>query len=216
MHRTQFFSGRTLSAIGMLLALPFAAPALAHHAMGGQLPANGFQGFLSGLAHPVIGLDHLAGVIAVGLLAATQQRGFWLPVVFLAAALAGTGIHSLGWNLPALEIAVSGSVLLVGMLLAMETRPKLGVLIGLGAVMGLFHGYAYGESIVGAEPAPLFAYLLGFTLVQLLIALLAWRIGRTVLQRSSAALGLRFAGFTICGVGAAFLSSVVLDSLLPV
>ena len=33
------------------------------------------EGLLSGLGHPVIGLDHLAAVIAVGCLAATQPKG---------------------------------------------------------------------------------------------------------------------------------------------
>ena len=42
-------------------------PAHAHHPMGGATPANFSQGFLSGLAHPIIGLDHLVFVIAIGL-----------------------------------------------------------------------------------------------------------------------------------------------------
>ena len=62
------FSFRRLTVIGCgLAALFFAAePALAHHVMGGRMPATFGQGFLSGLGHPVIGLDHLAAVVAVG------------------------------------------------------------------------------------------------------------------------------------------------------
>ena len=37
------------------------------------------------------------------------------------------------------------------------------------AVAGLFHGYAYGEAIVGAETAPLAAYFLGFALIQFVL-----------------------------------------------
>ena len=45
-------------------------PALAHHPMGGRMPATFTDGLLSGLGHPIIGLDHLAAVLAIGCLAA--------------------------------------------------------------------------------------------------------------------------------------------------
>jgi urease accessory protein len=44
------------------------ASAKAHHVMEGELPNSIVTGFISGVAHPVIGLDHLAFVIAIGLL----------------------------------------------------------------------------------------------------------------------------------------------------
>ena len=43
-----------------------AVPASAHHIMGGEMPSTFGQGLLSGLGHPVIGPDHLAFLIAVG------------------------------------------------------------------------------------------------------------------------------------------------------
>ena len=36
--------------------------AFAHHVMGGRMPATFTEGILSGLGHPIIGLDHLAGL----------------------------------------------------------------------------------------------------------------------------------------------------------
>jgi len=47
--------------------LVFANPTSAHHTMGGGMPSNFFEGFMSGLAHPVIGVDHLAFIVALGL-----------------------------------------------------------------------------------------------------------------------------------------------------
>ena len=44
---------------------------------------------------------------------------------------------------------------------------------------GQLHGYAYGESIVGAESSPRVGYLLGFSLVQLARARLLWSLGRS-------------------------------------
>ena len=44
------------------------------------------------------------------------------------------------------------------------------ILSGLFVVAGAFHGYAYGESIIGAEKAPLAAYVVGFAMIQYCIA----------------------------------------------
>jgi urease accessory protein len=185
--------------------------------MGGKMPANFFEGFLSGLGHPVVGLDHLTFVIAVGLLATRLTQGIWLPIAFLSTALVGTGLHLMQFSLPFVEFFVSGSVLLFGGLLAMKRSPKLALILGLGAIAGLFHGYAYGEAIFGAENTPLFAYLLGFTTIQLVISLMAWFVGKRFLMQIGdvSGLALRFAGFTIIGAGAAFLSPLILNNLFP-
>ena len=46
-----------------LLAMPFAIePAFAHHVVGGKMPVTFMDGLLSGLGHPIIGLDHLAAI----------------------------------------------------------------------------------------------------------------------------------------------------------
>ncbi|MDA0268170.1 MAG: HupE/UreJ family protein [Cyanobacteria bacterium] len=193
---------------GLLLA---STPALAHHPFGGQTPTNAVQGFLSGLGHPVIGLDHLAFVITIGLLAAVMGRGLLIPVSFVLASLAGTGIHLMALNLPAPEFFISASVLLFGALLALRQQPHTAIVCGLATLAGLFHGYAYGEAVIGADMAPLMAYLLGFATIQMGIAVAAYQVAQQLgANTEGSALGLRFAGFTLAGVGAAFLSGVVL------
>lgn len=193
-------------AVGLLT---IATPAQAHHALGGKTPTNFFEGFLSGLAHPIIGIDHFAFVVAVGLLAAVMQQRLLLPVAFVLAAMVGTGIHVMGMDLPGSELFVGASILTVGLLLALKNRPYPFMTLSLGAVAGIFHGYAYGESIVGADMTPLVAYLAGFTVIQLVIALSAFGIGQRLITRSAETfpLALRFAGFTLCGFGVAFLTS---------
>ncbi|MBD1890189.1 HupE/UreJ family protein [Coleofasciculus sp. FACHB-SPT9] len=189
-----------------------AQQAIAHHPMGGKPPSNLFEGFFSGLAHPLIGLDHFAFVVAIGLLAVGQVRGAFIPAGFVLAALAGTGIHLLNLDLPASEIAIAGSVIVFGALLLTPNKPNWMVLIALGALAGLFHGYAYGEAIVGAGMTPLVAYLLGFTFIQYGVALVAMLIGNAV-SRKSATQPLswqRFAGLVICSIGVVFLSNSVL------
>ncbi|NEO92981.1 MAG: urease accessory protein UreJ, partial [Moorea sp. SIO3G5] len=80
--------------------LSTAQQAMAHHPFGGETPDNFITGFLSGLGHPVIGFDHLAFVIAVGLIAAGFSSGFLIPGAFVLTTLVGTGIHLLGMDLP--------------------------------------------------------------------------------------------------------------------
>jgi urease accessory protein len=188
-----------------------ATPALAHHPFGGNTPTNAFEGFLSGLGHPIIGLDHLAFVITAGLLAAIMGRGLSIPVGFVLASLVGTLVHLMGVNLPAPEFFISASVLLFGVLLAMRQQPQTSLVVGLAALAGLFHGYAYGEAVIGAGMASIMAYLLGFASIQMAIALGAyWVAKRFGASEKAPSLNLRFAGFTLAGVGAAFLSGVVL------
>lgn len=199
-----------LASVGLF---SIASPAFAHHPFGGKTPTNFFEGFLSGLGHPVVGIDHLTFTIAIGLLAATLGlRGLAIPVAFVLTAMAGTGFHLASIDLPALEIIISASVLLFGILLARKGLPNLVLAIIAAAVAGIFHGYAYGEAIIGAEMNPLVAYLAGFTFIQLAIALIAYSIAQFALKTISEPpnLSLRFAGFTICGIGAAFLASSVL------
>ena len=69
------------------LVLASAAPASAHHVMGGMSPSTLFEGLLSGLAHPVIEMDHLAFVIALGLAAAFTSDGLRLVGLFVVDVL---------------------------------------------------------------------------------------------------------------------------------
>ncbi len=200
-----------IAAFACIALLSTAQQALAHHPIGGRVPSTFFEGFLSGLAHPIIGLDHFAFVVAVGLLAAGQARGALIPTGFVLAALVGTGIHLLSLDLPAGEIAIAVSVITFGTMLASPNRPNWAVLVVLAAIAGLFHGYAYGEAIVGAQMMPLLAYLLGFTLIQYVVALVAFLIGNAVSKSSATQTlpWLRLAGLAIFSIGVIFLMSSI-------
>ena len=181
-------------------------PALAHHAMGGETPDTLATGLLSGLGHPVIGIDHLAFVIAVGLAAAFTSRRLLSPLAFVAATVAGCLLHVAGSVLPAAEILIAASILLLGGIVLSGRRTGTPALLGLFAIAGLFHGWAYGASIVGAEPTPLIAYLAGFSLIQYAIAAgsgyLALRVWNAADQR---AVHPRLAGAVVAGIGLTFL-----------
>lgn len=204
-----------LTSVSLLVV---SAPAIAHHMTDAKLPANSFAGFLSGLGHPIIGFDHFAFVVAVGLLAATKRQGILLPIAFLVAAMVGTGLHLIGLTLTGVELFISGSILLFGLLLVLKANLNVAVIMGLAAIAGLFHGYAYGEAIFGAEMTALVAYLAGFTVIQLVVAMSAFWIGKTILRREPkqpTSTPLRSAGLVICGIGLAFLSSQIVSAIFP-
>lgn len=185
-----------------------ATPALAHHPMGGALPTTVADGFLSGLGHPVIGLDHLAALVGVGLLAARFAAGLAFPAVWVAAMAAGVGLHAAAVDLPFAEVLVALAVVAIGLAAARRaTLPAAGLAL-LFAAGGLAHGHALAEAIVGAETGPLAAYLAGLVLVQAGIAtgvMLAAR--RLASGLPVAAEGrLRLAGLAVAGVGFAVLA----------
>jgi len=196
-----------------LIAVPFclaAAPASAHHVMGGKTPSTAIQGLLSGLGHPVIGPEHLAFLLAVGVVVGVGGLNLGLPALFVAAMAVGVGVHVSGLALPTPEIVVAASVLLAGVLMARGRVLPTAAWAVIFAGAGLFHGYEFGESIVGAESSPLGAYLAGLVVSQSVltigIALLARRNGAGVSD-----LAPRLAGAAIVGVGFAVLIGQIIS-----
>lgn len=153
------------------LAVSISTPAFAHHGMGGQTPTTILQGLLSGLAHPVIGPDHLLFLIVSGVFVwMLDGAARYRAVAFLVAGqLLGTSIHLSAIGLPIVEAMIAVSVVVGGGLLLARRRPSAGQLAMLLVGAGTFHGYAFAESIVGAEATPLAAYLAGLALIQALV-----------------------------------------------
>jgi urease accessory protein len=201
---TRLASSLTLLVLG-------SAPAFAHHLMGGRTPATFTEGLLSGLGHPVIGLDHFAAVVAVGCLAAAHRVAPALAIGFVLAMMAGVALHLHGATVPGAEILVALSVIFLGVFMLRNRDVTAVTAFLVFAVVGLIHGYAFGESIYGAEPTPLYAYLLGLVIIQSAIALAAVQIARAVVRRPAAMSPLRLVGAGIAGIGLA----VLMQQLIP-
>jgi urease accessory protein len=170
-------------------------PAWAHHVMGGELPQTFLQGLLSGLGHPVIGVDHLAAIVGVGILAALAGRSAAVVLAFSVAVIAGVGLHLAKLDLPASELFVGLTTLLIGALVIARQSMGAGLAVLLFAVAGVVHGYALGESIVGAEASPLTAYLLGLLVIQTAIGVSVYAAVRGLARWPA-----RTAGLTVAGV----------------
>jgi urease accessory protein len=180
-----------------------ASPALAHHVMGGATPVTFGQGLLSGLAHPVIGFDHLAVVVAVGCLAAAHRAGVGLVGGFVLAMVLGVAAHVRGVNIVANEILLAGVVVALGAAIQFRAAISTAMMIALFVAAGLLSGYALGESITGAEPAPLSAYFVGLAVVQLALALVVMGLAQRFAMRPSTgvAMNVRLVGVAVMGVG---------------
>lgn len=192
-------------AAGVVAMLAMATPAFAHHAMGGQMPQSLMQGFLAGLGHPVIGVDHLAAILGVGLFAGFVGRGVLPVLAFSAAVIAGVGLHIARIDLPGGELLVGLTTLAIGALLLLRPAMGVGPAALLFALAGLVHGHALGESIVGAETSPLLAYLAGLFLVQTAIGLGACLAGRRLVAAPA-----RIAAFSAAGALVALTGGVAM------
>jgi len=186
----------TLAAFIMLVCQ---VPAYAHHAMDGDLPQTFVQGLLSGLAHPIIGLDHLAAIVGVGALAGIAGRGVAPVLAFSTAMMAGVALHLDKVDLPGGELLVGPGDTGNRLILRIVISPVLAV--ALFAVAGLIHGHALGESIVGAEPAPIVAYLAGLFVVQTAIGLVACLAAQRLAASRARTLALSAAGIAVALIG---------------
>ncbi|MFY7929060.1 MAG: HupE/UreJ family protein, partial [Oligoflexus sp.] len=150
-------------------------------------PETFAAGFLSGLAHPVIGMDHLSFILLTGLITFTITRRYLDPLLFLGLSLMGSLLQVYVGSLPGVEMIVALSVLVMLLMLWMHAklaRWSTPIMV----VAGLFHGYAYGSAVVGTMIQPLVAYLIGFSLIQALLLYSFGQICAYLAQKSPSSL----------------------------
>lgn len=179
--------------------------------------SNAWEALIWGLADPVISLNCLVGIVAIGLLSSVFVRGAAIAGCFVLATVLGIVIHLFELNLPDIQIAmptagaaIAISTIVFGTMLMMPNQLNFLVLALVGITAGLFQGYANAESIIAAEIIPVVAYILGITLTLFAVAMSARKIGvatgmgeinRTLLWK------MRIAGFALCAIGVVFLSN---------
>ena len=200
---------RTIT-LAAAIILTSATAAFAHHPLGGVTPQTALHGFLSGIGHPVIGFDHLAFVIGVGLIAAFHRSRFIMPAAFVAGTVGGTMLMLAAVTLPFAELVITGSVIAAGAVAMRGRVTDIRPAAALAAAAGLFHGWAYGEAVVGAETTPIIAYLLGFGIIQFVIAVGAGAFAVRVWKALDAnAVQPRLAGAVVAGVGLTYMVEIV-------
>jgi urease accessory protein len=182
-----------------VIGLALTAPALAHTGDGAHS-----HGFVAGVLHPLMGLDHMLAMLGVGVWAAhLGKRATWLvPAAFVAIMIAGAGLALSGIGMPMVEFGIAGSVLVIGALIAFGTRLPLGLAMGLVGLFALFHGHAHGTELPAfAHPA---AYGAGFVAATALLHVAGVGIALAV-RRHAARLPFRIAGAAMALVGGGLL-----------
>lgn len=157
-----------------LLTLPglmLLAPVAGAHTLGVE-----GAGFAAGVAHPLVGLDHLLALLGAGLWAGWlgARARYLLPGGFLAGMLGGVLLAWGGVGLPGVEPMIVLSVLLFGLLAASAARPSVGLASVLLCVFALFHGQAHGTEL--PQTADPLAYVLGLLLASAAVQLAAARL----------------------------------------
>jgi urease accessory protein len=175
---------RLVLLVAAMLAL--VSPASAHVGQGLSFSVSG------GFAHPFLGLDHLAAMVAVGLwsaLAGGKRLWVW-PAAFVSAMLIGGFIGHAGIELPQVEPAIAVSVIVLGLLVATGLKAPVAVGAALIAAFAIFHGHAHGAE----APADGWSgYATGFVLATALLHIIG--IGAGVgLQRGIGAVPVRALG----------------------
>ena len=121
-------------------------------------------GFLSGVSHPISGLDHVLAMVAVGLWGAQLGRpAVWmLPVAFPMMMAFGGMLGLIGIPVPGVEIGIAVSGVVLGAMVLGEVKTPLTASIILVAVFAIFHGHAHGTELSEGQNAML--YSLGFVI----------------------------------------------------
>ncbi|WP_046866700.1 HupE/UreJ family protein [Microvirga massiliensis] len=132
-------------------SLAFAHPSL-HHA----------DSLTAGLVHPLGGSDHLLAMVGVGLWAAQLGgRALWmLPLAFMSALMAGGTVGMLGVPALFVEPGILGSLLAIGLAVALAWRVHAAAGFALVAAFAFFHGHAHGSEM--PEGASTLTYASGF------------------------------------------------------
>jgi urease accessory protein len=142
----------------LMLLFIFPEPSSAH------VEGNVTGGFLSGLAHPVSGLDHVLAMIAVGLWGAQLGNpAMWLlPVAFPMMMAFGGMLGLIGLPIPGIEVGIAVSAIVLGVMVLAEAKPQLSIALLIVAFFAVFHGHAHGTELTEGESA-LF-YSIGFVI----------------------------------------------------
>ncbi|WP_426413399.1 HupE/UreJ family protein [Bradyrhizobium ganzhouense] len=182
-----------------IASIALTQPALAHEQAGVA------GGLVSGLLHPITGIDHLVAMVAVGIWGAQLGApAIWiLPITFPLVMAIGGVMGVLHVPLPMPELMIAASAVILGVSVAARLRLPFPAAALVVAIFAIFHGHAHGAELPLAANA--LAYGVGFVTATGLLHLFGiamgtltrWPAGERIVQ------GL---GAGIAGIGCYFLA----------
>ncbi len=156
----------------------------------------GGSGFGSGATHPLLGIDHLLAMIAVGVFSTRfSGRAIWsVPGTFIVFMVIGGLIAVNGLNLPFIEVGIALSVLVFGVLIAIKRSLHIAAALFFTAIFAVFHGHAHGSEM--PYIANFYLYAFGFIVSTTLLHLTGVALGYFAKKTYITNNALRFAGAT--------------------
>ena len=187
----------------ILLLLSITSSAYAHSDAGSI-----HGGFMSGFMHPILGLDHVVAMVAVGLWGVFLGKpAIWiLPVVFPLVMAIGGALGVAGVDIPYIESGIALSGVVLGLAVAFALKPPLWVAGVIVSVFAIFHGHAHGTELPSAT-SPLI-YSIGFVTGTGLLHLAGIVFGELT-RWSWGEMIVRTGGVAIAVIGLAFLVGVL-------
>ena len=159
-------------ALAVFVSMVLAAGPVMAHSVGSSA-----AGFMAGFLHPPSGLDHLLAMVSVGVWGAELgPPAIWLlPIAFPLIMAVGGALGVIGIPLPAGELLIALSVVVLGAFVASARRVPLWIALAIVGIFAIAHGHAHGTELPGAADA--LAFTIGFVLATGLLHLAGIGIG---------------------------------------
>ncbi len=183
-----------------ILALFWLSPSFAHTDV-----ASLQGGFISGFMHPILGLDHVVAMVAVGLWGAFLGKpAIWiLPVVFPLVMALGGALGVAGVDIPYIETGIALSGVVIGLAVAFAIRPPIWIAAIIVGAFAIFHGHAHGTELPNSANPLIFSigFVTGTGLLHLTGILIGeltrWPWGKMLVRASGAVIALIGLGFLL-------------------
>lgn len=173
----------------------------------------GGGGIVSGFLHPILGLDHLLAMVAVGLLSAQLGgKAIWtVPATFVTVMALGGILGLIGVPLPLVEIGIAGSVILLGIAIAVNRGVPIAAAMTVVALFGLFHGHAHGTEIPAASDTIglIVAYVSGFLVATVGLHIIGALLGIMAIRNPKGTRTLQIAGGVISVLGIFIIAGIL-------
>jgi urease accessory protein len=194
-----------------LRAIAAAAATLLPTAAWAHTGAGSAVGFVHGFVHPVSGIDHVLAMIAVGIFAANLGgRALWaVPATFVSVMALGGALGMAGIAVPFVEIGIAGSVIVLGLAVALRWQWPVAAAMALVGAFAVFHGHAHGAEM--PVDASGFEYAAGFMIATALLHAVGIGFGLGIARfgRVHAPRAIQFGGVAMAVAGLGLLSGVI-------
>ncbi|CAM8623796.1 HupE Hydrogenase/urease accessory protein [Comamonadaceae bacterium] len=190
------------SALLLIAAGAVSTGASAH--IGTELHSHG--SFMTGLLHPLGGLDHLLAMLAVGVWSAVSARRagpalLWGPLAFANMLVLGALLGLQGLGGVVVEPMVAASVLALGLLVLTRQGMNAAASMALVGGFAVFHGLAHGAELAATGNA--FAAVAGMFATTIALHLTGVALGWTL--RAANVWATRATGAAVAASGVALL-----------